>query len=125
MAEERVYRYKNPVMEFFCPLCSTARAFVSRPRLSAWNYLQIGIVSAFFILLLHPFVGIKSVVVSLLVWMGFEFAIRANFKKQIPCPHCGFDASWYKRDVKMARQKVQQFWNDKEKDEEQDKEKED
>ena len=30
--------------------------------------------------------------------------------KQISCPHCGFDATWYKRDVKVARQLVKDFW---------------
>ena len=35
-------------------------------------------------------------------------------KSEIPCPYCGFDASWYKKDVKIARKKVQEFWKKKE-----------
>jgi hypothetical protein len=43
-------------------------------------------------------------------WLGFEATVRLLFKKDLPCPHCGFDASWYKRDVRITRQKVEEFW---------------
>jgi hypothetical protein len=45
--------------------------------------------------------------------MGFEGIRRMLFSRQVPCPHCGFDASWYKRDVKVARRLVGEFWGDK------------
>ncbi len=47
-----------------------------------------------------------------LVWAFFEAALRLNFRKEVPCPHCGFDASWYKKDVNVARRKVDEFWGD-------------
>jgi hypothetical protein len=43
----------------------------------------------------------------------FELSIRTDFKKQVPCPHCGFDATWYKKDVKVARSVVKEFWDQK------------
>jgi hypothetical protein len=52
------------------------------------------------------------------LWMGFEWVRRALFSRGIPCPHCGFDASWYKRDVKVARRLVSDFWSDQEAPEE-------
>jgi ribosomal protein L37E len=45
-----------------------------------------------------------------LYWACFEAGRRIFFSREIPCPHCGFDASWYKRDVKVARRKVDEFW---------------
>lgn len=36
-----------------------------------------------------------------------------NYRKEIPCPHCGFDASWYKKDVKVARRLVAAYWSEK------------
>ena len=41
---------------------------------------------------------------------SMEVYKRLNFRKEIPCPHCGFDASWYKRDVKVARKLVERHW---------------
>ena len=37
-----------------------------------------------------------------------------SYRKEIPCPHCGFDASWYKKDVKIARRLVKEFWDKQE-----------
>jgi hypothetical protein len=48
-----------------------------------------------------------------MVWGAMEFSLRLLFKKEIPCPHCGFDATWYKKDMKVARQKVKEFWDKK------------
>jgi hypothetical protein len=53
-------------------------------------------------------------VFSFFVFLGvFEWVRRANYRKEIPCPHCGFDASWYKKDVKVARRLVATYWSDK------------
>jgi hypothetical protein len=64
-------------------------------------------------LLIFPFTGFKGGFFIFLVWGGFEFIKRSLFKKEIPCPHCGFDASWYKRDIKVARKLVQEYWDRK------------
>lgn len=62
---------------------------------------------------LWPLMGVKSFFVFFIVWGIFEAALRVVFKKEIPCPHCGFDATWYKKDVKVARDKVKVFWDSK------------
>ena len=64
-------------------------------------------------MIFYPFFGLRSLVVFFMVWGAMEFSLRFLFKKEIPCPHCGFDASWYKKDVKVARQKVKEFWDQK------------
>jgi predicted RNA-binding Zn-ribbon protein involved in translation (DUF1610 family) len=111
--EERVYCYKEPFKNFYCPLCGTKRSIVNNYRLTGKNFIQILLITVMINLLIFPFTGFKGVFFIFLVWGGFEFIKRSLFKKEIPCPHCGFDASWYKRDVKVARRLVQEYWNRK------------
>lgn len=108
--ETRPYRMKKPALRFFCPLCRTERSISTRPRLSGWNYFQIALSSIFFFVVLFPFMEWNSFYLSFIIWIGAEAAVRMRFKKEIPCPHCGFDATWYKRDVKVARKLVNNFW---------------
>jgi len=111
--EARVFKLKNPRMEFFCPLCRSKRGFLYSPRLSGKNYVQIIFISLMLSMILYPFLGLRAVVVFFMVWGAMEFSLRLLFKKEIPCPHCGFDATWYKKDVQVARQKVKEFWDKK------------
>jgi hypothetical protein len=111
--EKRVYRFKNPAKNFFCPLCRTERAVTISPRLTHKNYLQILLTSIVFSAMLYPLMEVRSFFVFFVVWAVFELAVRSDFKKQVPCPHCGFDATWYKKDVKVARQLVKDFWDQK------------
>ncbi len=111
--ETRVYKYKNKSRNFFCPLCRTERNVNATPRMTKKNIVQIALTSIVFGTILFPLMGAESFFVFFLVWGAFELSIRSDFKKQVPCPHCGFDATWYKRDVKVARQKVAEFWAQK------------
>lgn len=108
--DRRTYKYKQSLMKFFCPLCGTERAFTVGARLSWINYLQIIVATGLVTSLLFPFVGAKGLFTFFPIWATFELVRRALFKKEVPCPHCGFDATWYKRDVKKARQLVESFW---------------
>lgn len=110
---DRVYKYKNKERNFFCPLCRTERNVSVSPRLTTKNHIQIILTTIVFGSLLFPFFGVESFVVFFAIWGAFELAVRSDYKKQVPCPHCGFDATWYKRDVKVARQKVAEFWAEK------------
>jgi predicted RNA-binding Zn-ribbon protein involved in translation (DUF1610 family) len=108
--EKRVYKYKNPASSFFCPLCRTERGITTSPRLTKKNYVQILLTSIILGSMLFPFIGERSFFIFFVNWGVFELAVRSDYKKQIACPHCGFDATWYKRDVKVARQIVKDFW---------------
>lgn len=110
---KRTYKYKSPSRAFFCPLCRTERAITISPRLTKKNYLQILLTSIVFGSALFPLMGVKCFFIFFIVWAVFELSIRTDFKKQVPCPHCGFDATWYKKDVKVARQVVKDFWDQK------------
>lgn len=111
--ESRVYKYKNKNNVFFCPLCRTERGINISPRLTKKNYLQILLTSLVFGGALYPFTGVKCFFVFFVVWALFELTVRTDYKKQVACPHCGFDATWYKKDVKVARQLVKEFWAQK------------
>lgn len=110
---KRTYKYKSPSRAFFCPLCRTERAITISPRLTKKNYVQILLTSIVFGSALFPLMGGKCFFIFFIVWAVFELSIRTDFKKQVPCPHCGFDATWYKKDVKVARQVVKDFWDQK------------
>ena len=109
----RVYKYKNKDNMFFCPLCRTERGITISPRLTNKNYVQILLTSIVFGAALFPWTGVKCFFIFFVVWGIFELAVRTSYKKQVACPHCGFDATWYKRDVKVARQLVKDFWAQK------------
>ena len=109
--ENRVYRYKNPSMVFYCPLCRTKRAFVYSPKVLLGNWMYIFIITAFLSAALYPFMEFRSLISFFLVWGVMEYMKRHLFKQEIPCPHCGFDATWYHKDVKVARELVKNFWD--------------
>lgn len=108
--EKRPFRYKKVAMQFFCPLCRTERAITTGHRLSALNYIQIVLLTGLVTTLSFPWAGFKGLAAFFPIWLGFEMVRRALFSREVPCPHCGFDASWYKRDVKVARKRVEEFW---------------
>ena len=108
--DKRTYRLKDPALEFICPLCGTPRAFQLRPRLSKKNYLQMVLTSMVLVLATFPLMEFMSFIFFFIVWAIFEGSVRVLFRKEVPCPHCGFDASWYHRDVKVAKRMVQEFW---------------
>ena len=109
--ESRTYKFKKVAMEFFCPLCRTKRAISTGHRLTLLNYGQISLLTGIVTALLWPWAGVRGLLVFFPIFMGFEALRRMLFSRDIPCPHCGFDASWYKRDVKVARQLVDDFWS--------------
>jgi hypothetical protein len=107
---KRTYKYKSPAQEFFCPLCRTERAITISPRLTKKHYVQVLLTSLIVGSMLFPLMGMKCFFIFFVLLAFFELSIRTDFKKQVPCPHCGFDATWYKKDVRVARQVVKDFW---------------
>ncbi len=110
---KRIFKYKKAKTRFYCPLCRTERALTISPRIKRSHWLQIALTSVVITIFTFSYLKFVSFASFFLVWGVFELVIRALFKRQLPCPHCGFDASWYKRDVKVARRKVSEFWEGK------------
>lgn len=106
----RVFRYKNPSLTFFCPLCRSERSLLYPSKLTKKNYLQISTISLVLMVTTYPFMKERCLVWFFIVWVAFEGWLKVLFRHQVPCPHCGFDATWYKKDVKVARAQVKDFW---------------
>ena len=94
----------------YCPLCRTERKIQYRSQLTPMNYLQIFTISIAVGYVLFPLMQYKVLFLFFFVWMAFETSVKVLFRKQVPCPDCGFDATWYRRDVKVARLKVKQHF---------------
>lgn len=108
----RFYKVKNPRKKFLCALCSAPREMKYSKNLNAKHYLQIIVLFAFTSWALFPIMGVKSLSSFFVIWMVLELANKMLYRKDIPCPYCGFDATWYRRDVNVANQKVKEFWNE-------------
>ena len=109
--DRRPYKLKSAVFEFLCPLCGVERGISVHYKLTTKNFFQIGIIGLVSFLISFTFMGLGGLIVFPVVGISFEFVRRAIFRKEIPCPHCGFDAVWYKKDVPKARDLVHQFWD--------------
>lgn len=109
MKTKRIMRPKNPVTKFLCPLCGVERGLRYHSKLQTKHHLQIILTTICITLILYPIANIKGSLSFFFIWGGFDFVRKINFRKEIACPECGFDATWYKRDVKMARKLVADF----------------
>lgn len=107
---KRFYKVKNPKKHFLCALCSAPRQLKYTKNLSGLNYLQILILSAFFIWIFYPLMEMKAFSLIFPIWLIVEFGNKILYRRGIPCPYCGFDATWYRRDVKVANKIVKDFW---------------
>ena len=109
--DRRPYKIKNAVLEFLCPLCGVERGISVHFKLTRGNHLQIGIISVVLGLIFFNFLNWGVILFYPTVLISFEFVRRSVYRKEIPCPHCGFDAVWYKKDVPKAKQLVHEFWD--------------
>ncbi len=107
----RFYRVKNPKRKFLCALCSAPRQVKYSKNLTGKNFAQIIILSLFLGWAFFPLMGAKSMTLLFPVWMLVEISNKMLYRKEIPCPYCGFDATWYRRDVNVANTKVKEFWD--------------
>lgn len=108
--ETRPFRVKAPLVRFFCPLCGSERALARSHRLAPRHKAQVLFLTLLTTALLHPVAGWRGVLSVLVWWPAFELAVRALYRKDVPCPYCGFDAVWYRRDAGKARELVRRFW---------------
>jgi hypothetical protein len=58
---------------------------------------------------LYPWLAWKGFMALPIVWAIFESTRASLYRKDLKCPFCGFDPAWYQKDVKIARQKVEEF----------------
>lgn len=110
LQSKKFYRVKQPSHEFLCTLCSAPRQMRYSKHLSIRNYLQILLLSVTASYFLFPLMKAKVVFLLFPIWLIFELGNKLLYRRELPCPYCGFDPSWYRRDVRVAKKMVQSFW---------------
>jgi rubredoxin len=110
---------KREFWEFYCPVCKIERRSFYWPSPRRKHYFALFILAFFMTSLVGFFFGpssaAKSIFLILPIWALFEFFYRAKARQSLICPSCGFDPYLYKYDVQLAREKVKQFFDAKEK----------
>ena len=113
MKIEHLTKIDKTKKEVLCALCGTPRVLKQTRHLSAKNYFQLAMTTAFITWLFFGTLGVNGLYSFFFLWAIMEFTKKFLYRKEITCPHCGFDATWYKRDIQYARKKVQTFWDEK------------
>jgi hypothetical protein len=113
LKNKRFFKVKKPSRHFICALCSAPRQMKYKKNLNEMNYIQITVLAVFLAWAFYPLMGAKSLSLVFVLWPIFEVVNKILYRKEIPCPYCGFDATWYRRDVKVAKKKVEEFWSEK------------
>ena len=93
----------------FCALCRSPRKLRYSRHLKGLHYLQIVILTVVFTAIFWNWLTYKGAISLPVIWIAFEAIHKSLYRKDLKCPYCGFDPTWYKKDVKLARQKVEEF----------------
>lgn len=108
-SQETFKRTKSDKTECFCALCRSPRVIRYSRRLKGRHYLQILTLGLVFIAATYSSFGFMGASALPLIWATFESIHKSLYRKDLKCPYCGFDPTWYKKDVKLARRKVEEF----------------
>lgn len=100
---------KNSSKECFCALCRSPRKLKYSRHLSKLHLAQILVLTLVFSAATFPWLSWKGAMSLPIIWALFESIHKSLYRKDLKCPYCGFDPKWYKKDVKLARQKVEEF----------------
>lgn len=95
--------------QIFCALCRAPRELKQSSELSILNYAQLILLSSLITYFTYDVISLKGMISIIPMWAIFEFVKKSLYRKELTCPTCGFDPTWYRRDVKMAREKVKNF----------------
>ncbi len=108
----RVFKVKKPKTSFFCALCRAPRQLTYQRHLGTHHYVQIVATTVFLTWALFPYLQFKTLGLVFPLWGAFEFTRKLLYRKELPCPYCGFDATWYRKDVRIARRQVEEFFRE-------------
>lgn len=100
---------KKETRDCFCALCRSPRRLRYSRHLKPLHYIQILILALVFSAIVYPWFAWKGVVCLPIIWAIFETVHKSLYRKDLRCPICGFDPAWYKKDVRIARQRVEEF----------------
>ena len=100
---------KKKTKDYFCPCCRSQRTIRYSRRLTAIHFGQILMLSVAATAIGYSWIEWKGALCFPIIWAIFETIHSSLYRKDLNCPYCGFDATWYKKDVKIARAKVEEF----------------
>lgn len=100
---------KREVRDCFCALCRSPRKLRYSRQLKPIHYAQILVITIGVAAVLFPWLAWKGAFALPIIWALFETNYKTLYRKDLICQHCGFDPTWYKKDVKLARKKVEEF----------------
>lgn len=100
---------KNEKTQCFCAHCRSPRVIRYSRRLLVRHYFQILTLGFVFTVATQPWFGLSGAFALPLIWATFESIHKTLYRKDLKCPFCGFDPTWYKKDVKLARRRVEEF----------------
>ncbi len=100
---------KKTQKDCFCALCRSPRKLRYSRYLSGINYAQILLLTIGFSAATFQWLHWKGVMALPIIWALFESIHKSLYRRDLICTQCGFDPKWYKKDVKLARQKVEEF----------------
>lgn len=107
---------RRPFWQFICPVCKAERRSTYWPSPRPQHYIGLFMTTVLSTMLFWKVFHEKGVVLGFIYWALFEFFYRARARQSLICPHCGFDPYLYKHDVKLARSKIEKFFEDKNKE---------
>lgn len=100
---------KRATRDCFCALCSTPRKLRYSRHLQSRHYGQILILTLVTVTATYPWLVWKGVFSLPIIWALFESIHKSLYRRDLKCPYCGFDPKWYKKDIHLARQRVEEF----------------
>lgn len=102
-------KQKKNSKECYCALCRSPRVLRYQKNLSKAQFFQIFLISLVAGSASFSWLGFKVVGIPVIVWTAFEMIQKSYYRRDLVCPFCGFDPTWYKKDIKLARRKVEEF----------------
>lgn len=104
-------KQKKDTKECYCALCRTPRVLRYERHLTKRHFFQIALISLVAMAGTFQWIEFKVIGWPFLVWVTFEMIHKSYYRRDLVCPFCGFDPTWYRKDVKLARRKVEEFLN--------------
>lgn len=100
---------KSKYKECFCALCRSPRKLRYHRRLQGMHFLQILVLTIGVTAATYPWLEWKGAASLPIIWAAFDWFYKSLYRKDLQCPFCGFDPTWYKKDVTIARKQVLEF----------------
>ncbi len=95
--------------ECFCAHCRSKRVLKYSRRLEGRHFIQIFVLTLGVTAVLYPYFDWKGACAFFLIWPAFDMTDKTLARRDLKCPYCGFDPTWYKKDVTSARRQVEDF----------------